>query len=320
MDQSASVLSKRGTALYVSFKPELSGQAVEFPATEPELTFLVAQSFVTAEKHLSAPVCYNLRVVECSLAAQVLAKLLGVSRPLPRDSSPLEVSLRGLHDAYFEEKEGVADNSTTPADEFRAQLQILLDRSQEVLSKHEGYTRDEIADILGQSVDDLEKRFMTRCPVRAERFKLQQRATHVFSEAMRVLDFRSELRFPGHDDADADADVAVSELPARLGRLMNESQRSCRELYECSCPELDEICAVALQAGAYGSRLTGAGWGGCTVHLVPQGSVNEIKTSLEKDYYDKHFPDLTPDQQREAVVVSKPASGAFLFKALATST
>ena len=283
---------------------------MEIPATEPELTFLVAQSFVTAEKHVSAPVCYNLRVVECSLAAQVLAKLLGVNRPLPRDSSPLEVSLRGLHDAYFEENEGVTDNSTTPADEFRAQLQTLLDRSREVLSKEEGYTRDEIADMLGQTVDDLETRFMTRCPVRADRFKLQQRAAHVFSEAMRVLDFRSELR-SGHEDADAAA------LPVRLGRLMNESQRSCRELYECSCPELDEICALALQAGAYGSRLTGAGWGGCTVHLVPQEGVDEIKTSLERHYYDKHFPGLTRDQQREAVVISKPASGAFLFKALA---
>ena len=109
MDQSASVFGERGSALYVSFKPDINVQPIKFPATDPELTFVIAQSFVAADKHVTAPVCYNLRVVECSLAAQVLAKLLGLSRALPEDPSPLGVSLRGLHDAYFEEKEAVVD-------------------------------------------------------------------------------------------------------------------------------------------------------------------------------------------------------------------
>ena len=101
MDQAASVFSLRGSALYVSFKPSLNYTNIEFPKTDPELVFVTAQSFVAADKHVTAPVCYNLRVVECTLAAVFLAKAFGLKKDLPTDSSPLGVSLRGFHDTYF---------------------------------------------------------------------------------------------------------------------------------------------------------------------------------------------------------------------------
>jgi hypothetical protein len=52
-------------------------------------------------------------------------------------------------------------------------------------------------------------------------------------------------------------DVKSQVILEQLGRQMNDSQESCTSLFECSCPELDELVTLARAAGAYGSRLTG---------------------------------------------------------------
>lgn len=305
MDQSASVFSLAGTALYVTFKPALSYKTFEFPTTDPELTFVTAQSFVAADKHVSAPVCYNLRVVECSLAAAFLAKAFGLKKPLPEDSSPLGVSLRGFHDTFYEEREGIADNTQTSVEQFEKQLDGLIQLVGDYLPQEEGYDREQICAVLGLTEQQLHDRYMSKFPVRAEKFMLRQRALHVFSEALRVLRFRELLASPPAEG---------KELLKALGDLMNETQDSCRDVYDCSCPELDELCQIARGAGALGSRLTGAGWGGCSVHLVPKDKVEGVKKAWEEKYYRKHFPDISEEKLKDAVVVSKPGSGSVFFK------
>jgi galactokinase len=305
MDQAASVFSLRGSALYVSFKPSLDFTNIEFPQTDPELTFVTAQSFVAADKHVTAPVCYNLRVVECTLAAVFLAKAFGLKKELPSDSSPLGVSLRGFHDTYFEEREDVADNTKVAVPEFETQLTKMIQHTENYLPQEEGYTRGDICGLLGISEDELNKRYMSKFPVRADKFMLRQRALHVFTEALRVIKFRSLLSSPPSNG---------KELLRSLGDLMNQTQDSCRDVYDCSCPELDELCDLARAAGAAGSRLTGAGWGGCSVHLVPKDKVEAVKQAWVEKYYKKHFPDITAEKLSQAVVVSKPGSGSVLFK------
>lgn len=54
---------------------------------------------------------------------------------------------------------------------------------------------------------------------------------------------------------------------------MNASQDSCDALYDCSCEELNEVIEIARQNGALGSRLTGAGRGGCCVSIVRKDQV-----------------------------------------------
>ena len=307
MDQSASVFSQRGSALFVSFTPTLTARPVQFPKTNPELTFLIAQSFVKADKFVTGPVQYNLRVVECSLAAAYLnAALNPPTTRLPADKSPLGISLQGFHETYFallEHAGAGAVPKTVPE-----QLQALVDVTRSTLTQEQGYTREEVAAAIGLTVDELEARFTSRFAVRAERFKLRQRALHVYSEALRVLELMKLLEDPAAHPTDS---RDTSAYNARLGALLNATQDSCRDDYECSCPEIDELCAIARRAGSYGSRLTGAGWGGCSVHLVPANKVAAVKEAWEKEYYAKL--DLTPEQREQAVVVSRPGNGSAVF-------
>ncbi|MFN8035666.1 MAG: galactokinase [Acidimicrobiia bacterium] len=95
------------------------------------------------------------------------------------------------------------------------------------------------------------------------------RARHVVSENRRVLDFVAALR--AHD-------------PVALGALLLESHASLRDDYEVSIPELDALVDALVGAGAYGARLTGAGFGGCVVALGPAPDLHTIAATATSRY------------------------------------
>lgn len=70
-------------------------------------------------------------------------------------------------------------------------------------------------------------------------FKLHDRATHVFSEANRVLQFKKICDMKPVDASEA------------LGKLMNDSHASCRDLYECSCDDLDRLVSICRYADEF---------------------------------------------------------------------
>ena len=315
MDQSASVFSERGSALLVSFTPSLSARPVYFPKTSPELSFLVAQSFVTSNKQETGPIHYNLRVVECSMAAAYLnAKLCPPGTELPRDAGPLGVSIRGFHRNYFNNNNNNNNNNNDDKTQkpMPEQLAELIELTKSTLTQEQGYTIEEIASGIGTSVEDVRARFMSSFPVRGERFKLRQRALHVFTEALRVLRFLALLEDPSQHPPPTDA--TTEAYNQRLGSLLNETQDSCRDAYECSCPEIDRLCAIAREAGSYGSRLTGAGWGGCSVHLVADGKVEAVRNALLEKYYAGRG--LSEKELEGAIVVSRPMNGSAVVKVL----
>jgi galactokinase len=64
---------------------------------------------------------------------------------------------------------------------------------------------------------------------------------------------------------------------AKLGELMSESHISLRDDYGVSCPELDKLVETAMETGyVLGARLTGAGFGGCTVNLLPEHKLGDF--------------------------------------------
>ena len=81
----------------------------------------------------------------------------------------------------------------------------------------------------------------------------------------------------------------------RAGELMRESHRSLREDYEVSVDELDFLVEEAMKVkGVYGSRMTGGGFGGCTVSLVQPRAVDGFVEHIRRAYQQSRFG-KTPD-------------------------
>jgi galactokinase len=70
-----------------------------------------------------------------------------------------------------------------------------------------------------------------------------------------------------------------------FGALMAEAHRSIRDDFEVSCSELDTLVAIASGIpGCYGARMTGGGFGGCTVNLVEEGQAEQFREAIHADY------------------------------------
>jgi galactokinase len=97
--------------------------------------------------------------------------------------------------------------------------------------------------------------------------QLRRRARHVVSETERTLAAATELE--------------AGNLQA-VGELMDDSHRSMRDDYEVVPPQLDALAAATRAIdGCYGSRLTGGGFGGCTVSLVDVAAVDAVRVAAE---------------------------------------
>lgn len=97
-----------------------------------------------------------------------------------------------------------------------------------------------------------------------------RRARHVIGEDKRTLSTVESLKAKDY---------------ATVGKNMTASHNSLRDDYEVSCVELDALVEIALKVpGVYGSRMTGGGFGGCTVTLVGASAVDSLIAKLQEEY------------------------------------
>jgi galactokinase len=103
-----------------------------------------------------------------------------------------------------------------------------------------------------------------------------RRARHVVTENARVLEATALLR---------------QRALAELGPLLNASHASLRHDFEVSSPELDTAVEAALAAGAVGARMTGAGFGGCALALVPADRLQAAADGVREAFAARGFDD-----------------------------
>ena len=122
------------------------------------------------------------------------------------------------------------------------------------------------------------------------------RARHVVGEIERTVQAAAAIRHGAWDE---------------VGRLMLASHLSLRDDYQVSCAELDLLVDLAMEQGpsrgVIGSRMTGGGFGGCTVSLVRTGQVDQVATTLANGYRKKTGIEAS-------FFTTRPARGAHLIQ------
>ncbi len=106
----------------------------------------------------------------------------------------------------------------------------------------------------------------------------EPRARHVVSENARVLETATALEARDFE---------------RVGNLMRASHASLRDDFEVSLPELDALVSALDEAGAFGARLTGAGFGGCVVALAERRIASAVADAAAERYHAETGADPT---------------------------
>ncbi|KVH90195.1 galactokinase-like [Cynara cardunculus var. scolymus] len=287
MDQAISIMAKIGFAELIDFCP-IHATDVKLPAGG---SFVIANSLTESKKAITAATNYNNRVVELRLASIVLGIKLGMK---PQEAIS---KLKTLSDV-----EGLCTSfagTHGSSDPLLAVKKFL---------KEDPYTVEDIEKITSESLRSIFANSTSSLDVlaAAKHYKLFQRAYHVYSEAKRVYVFKDVVS----------SNSTEEEKLKKLGDVMNDSHHSCKVLYQCSCPELEELVKVCRDNGALGARLTGAGWGGCAVALVNESLVPQFILNLKEQFYQSRIDKgmINKSDLGLYVFASKSSSGAAIFK------
>ncbi|XP_033223885.1 N-acetylgalactosamine kinase isoform X1 [Belonocnema kinseyi] len=270
MDQAIAFLGKAGSAKLIEFNP-LRATDITLPQNA---VFVIAHSLVCHNKASTSD--FNLRVAECRLAAQMIAKKRIVNWK----------AIQKLIDIQKRLGKSLEDMSEI----------VVMDL------KEDPYSLDEIREVLETSNEELATYSIKSMFSPTQKYKLRERALHVYQEAARVIAFR---------EVNEDTSIEENDKFRQLGSLMSESHSSLSKLYECSHPQVDALVNAALDCGALGARLTGAGWGGCVVAITTRNNVHTFVEALKEKFY--RNLDLGGAALKDLVFPTEPYQGAAIY-------
>jgi galactokinase len=185
---------------------------------------------------------------------------------------------------------------------------VPLPKSAAVLIVHSGVERG--------LVDSAYNERRKQCEAAARHFGVQtlRDAEHAHVEGSGALDERV-LRRARHVVTEnartvEAADALAGDDMAGLGRLMAESHDSMRDDFEITTPEIDRLVALLQReiGDAGGARMTGGGFGGCVIALLPGDRVEAVVAAVRAEY-------RPPNGKPPLIHVCRPASGAGLLPA-----
>eukprot|EP00177_Eucheuma_denticulatum_P000788 GFKZ01001429.1.p1 GENE.GFKZ01001429.1~~GFKZ01001429.1.p1 ORF type:complete len:971 (+),score=153.15 GFKZ01001429.1:84-2996(+) len=272
VDHTMSMCGVKGCALEVSFTPGIGLREIRLPE---EMRMVAVGSGVTAEKGWDAFVRgqFNLRAAECRVGAALVAKRLGVY---------LSKSVTTPGQLWWQVKK-TGKLQCKSVKELREKMKAVMEEEEEVVV-------EAAQEELEVSEVEFENRFLMG--VKAKRLRVGKRMMHVFTETERVERFLQVVK---------DEDIRDGEKIELMGGILNEGQESLRNLFESSCDEIEKLTSFCRESGAKGSRMTGAGWGGFTVNIVPVGVLEEfVKKVVDRVGEDE-------------VIEIAPASGACIY-------
>ena len=303
MDQAASLSGKSGMVLKIDFFP-LKIEYITFPE---DYVIVVCNSLVDAEKSTGANLAYNQRVIECRLGTAMIRKF--IENEIGRGRiHPTRISGRHKCRPYNYPKRKFLDNKYKSLDninllgdlrksEFSHLLENVDNMLSEIFQKND-FTLTEISSFLGMDEGAIRERYFklkggSYFELPPSGLKIKSRLRHVLTEAERV---------------ERSKECIKAQKMYEFGQLMYQSHKSCAEDYEISCPELDKLVEIARRNACPGARLTGAGFGGCTVNLVYRQKVDEFKKGIIHGYYKNYLK--REGNSSDYIFVCQPSNGA----------
>lgn len=251
VDHVTSMCADKNCVVLTSFVPKLDVNLLKWPKG---VRLFAVGSRICAEKGGDefTRSQFNLRAAECRIAAAILARRLHVH---------LAKAITTPGQLFF--------NARKTGKLGCKSISILKNRAGKVMHENERLTLNDVRKELGVNEVELRNRFLIG--TKAEIFEVGKRMTHVFSEAERVEEFVNTLKAENLD---------VQDQIAMMGRILNEGHRSLQQYYESSVGEVDDLVEFCRKHGAVGSRMTGAGWGGYIVNIVPDEKASQFVTSV----------------------------------------